>query len=113
MGEKLFLRLSPKSGGNLEFTSQTNNNADCVPQEDRFKFVDDLTTLEIVHIISIGISSYNVRHHVPSDLPIHGKIVDNKEFKSQFYLDEINNWTENQQMEISEKKTKKHDNKLY
>ena len=27
--------------GNWEFLSQTNNNADCVPVEDRFKFVDD------------------------------------------------------------------------
>ena len=31
--------------GNWEFLSQTNDNADCVPQEERFKFVEDLTTV--------------------------------------------------------------------
>ena len=31
--------------GNWEFISQTNNNADCVPEEDRFKYIDDLTIL--------------------------------------------------------------------
>ena len=30
-----------------EYLSKTNNNADCVPEEDRFKFVDDLTALEV------------------------------------------------------------------
>ena len=34
--------------GIWEFLSQTNNNADCVPVEDRFKFVDDLTILEVI-----------------------------------------------------------------
>ena len=39
-------RQMPGSGamgstiGNWEFDSQTNHNADCVPVEDRFKFVD-------------------------------------------------------------------------
>ena len=27
--------------GNWEYLYQTNNNADCIPEEDRFKFVDD------------------------------------------------------------------------
>ena len=29
--------------GILEYLSQSNNNADCVSEEDRFKFMDDLT----------------------------------------------------------------------
>ena len=47
--------------GNWEFLSQTNNNADCVPLEDRFKFVDDLTTLEVINLLTIGLSSFNMR----------------------------------------------------
>ena len=39
--------------GNWEFDSQTNNNADCVPEQDRYKFIDDLTVLEIVSLIKI------------------------------------------------------------
>ena len=33
--------------GIWEFLSQTNHNADSVPQENRFKFVDDLSVLEL------------------------------------------------------------------
>jgi hypothetical protein len=105
-------RKMPGSGamgsniGNLEFDSQTNNNSDCVPEADRFKFVDDLSILEMINLINIGISSLNVRKQVPNDLPEQGQFVDNLELKSQTYLNKINRWTENQQMILSEKKTK-------
>ena len=89
--------------GNLEFDSQTNNNSDCVPEADRFKFVDDLSILEVINLINIGISSFNVRQQVPNDLPEHGQFVDNLELKSQAYLNKINRWTENQQRILSEK----------
>ena len=92
--------------GNWEFDSQTNHKADCVPEENRFKFLDDLSILEIVNLLNIGLSSLNVRSQVPNDLPCYGQVVDNNNLLSQKYLDEINVWTENQQMEISAKKTK-------
>jgi hypothetical protein len=47
--------------GNLEFSSQTNNNADCVPKKNRFKWVDDLTILEIINLINITMSSHNLK----------------------------------------------------
>ena len=105
-------RQMPGSGamgsslGNWEFDSQTNKNANCVPEKNRFKFVDDLSLLEIINLLNIGLSSLNVKNQVPNDLPIHGQFVDNSHLLSQGYLDEINRWTENQQMEISGKKTK-------
>ena len=52
-------RKQPGSGaqgaslGNHEFISQTNDNADSIPEEDRFKYVDDLTCLEIVNLLSV------------------------------------------------------------
>ena len=58
-------RLLPGSGahgsviGNWEYLSQTNGNADHIPEEDMWKWVDDLTTLEVVDLITIGFSSYN------------------------------------------------------
>ena len=52
--------------GILEYLSQSNNSADLVSEEDRFKFVDDLTVLEIVDLLSVGLTSYNVKLHVPS-----------------------------------------------
>ena len=105
-------RQMPGSGamgstlGNWEFDSQTNHNADCVPREDRYKFVDDLSVLEIINLLNIGISSFNCKQQVPSDLPLHGQFVDSRQLKSQEYLDRINLWTDAQEMIISEKKTK-------
>ena len=92
--------------GNWEFDSQTNNNADCIPEEDRFKFVDDLSFLEVVNLVNIGIFTHNTWQQVPNDLPTHGQMVDNSRLKSQQYLDNLNLWSDNQEMIISEKKTK-------
>ena len=55
--------------------SQSNDNADCIDEEKRFKFVDDLSFLEIIYLLSVGLSSYNVRLHVPSDVPTHKQVV--------------------------------------
>ena len=105
-------RNQPGSGaqgatlGNWEFLSQTNNNADCVPIEDRFKFVDDLTTLEIINLLSIGLSSYNYKHHIPSDVPTNGHYIENTQLRTQDYINHISEWTKKQKMEISTKKTK-------
>ena len=92
--------------GNWEFSSQTNNNADCVPEEDRFKFVDDLSTLEVINLLTVGLSSLYTRPQVPSDLLAHGQFVESTKLKSQSYLDQINEWTVNQKMVISKKKTR-------
>ena len=67
--------------GNWEFLSQTNNNADCVPEEDRFKFVDDLSTIEVINLLTIGLSSFNMKNQVPSDIPIHGQFVEGTNLK--------------------------------
>ena len=97
--------------GNWEFDSQTNNNADHIPEEDRCKFVDDLSFLEVVNLVNIGISSHDTKQQVPNDLPTHGQIVDGSHLKSQEYLDKINLWSKNQ--EIIVKARNNHDSKLY
>ena len=75
-------RHQPGSGaqgatlGNWEFLSQTNNSADSVPREDRFKYVDDLSILEIINLLSIGLTSHNFKNQIDSDVPIHGQVID-------------------------------------
>ena len=59
------------SFGILEYLSQSNSNANCVPIEDRFKFIDDLTTKKIVYLLLKGISSYDVKAHIPSNIGIY------------------------------------------
>ena len=74
--------------------------------EDRFKFVDDLSTIEIINLLTIGLSSLNMKNQIPSDLPTHGQIVDNNSTKSQQYLNQLDKWSEEHKMIISQKKTK-------
>ena len=92
--------------GILEYLAQSNNSADCVSLEDRFKFVDDLSVLEIVNLLTIGISSFNIKGQVPSDIPQDNQFIPPQNLKSQQWLDEISNWTQNQKMLINGKKTK-------
>ena len=40
--------------GILEYLYQTNHSADCVGPNERFKFVDNLTVLEIVNVLTVG-----------------------------------------------------------
>merc|ERR1711895_226859 len=56
------------SFGIWESLSQSNDNADSVPVENRFKFVDDLSFIEIICLLNVGFASYNIRAHVPSDI---------------------------------------------
>ena len=90
--------------GNMEFDSQTNNNADCVPENNRFKFVDDLSILEIINLLNIGLASHNMKQQIPNDIPIHGQVIPSCNLRSQKYIEEINRWTLNQEMLISEEK---------
>ena len=92
--------------GIIEYLSQSNNSADCVNEKDRFKFVDDLTILEIVNLLTVGLSSFNLKQQVPRDIPEHNQYIPAENLKSQKWLDQINVWTQNQKMVINEKKTK-------
>ena len=46
-----------------------------VDPADRFKFVDDLTVLEIIDLLMTEISTYDLKEHVPSDIPVHNKYI--------------------------------------
>ena len=75
--------------GILEYLAQSNNNADCVSTEDRFKFIDDLTILEIVNLLTIGTTSYNIKNQVPSYELENNKYIPPQNLKSQEYLNKI------------------------
>ena len=92
--------------GIWEYLSQSNDNADCISESDRFKFVDDLSFLEIIQLLSVGLASYNIRAHIPSNIPTHNQIIVSENLKSQDHLNEINKWTKNQKMRLNEAKTK-------
>ena len=92
--------------GLLEYKSNSNNNVDHVPLHMRFKFVDDLSVLEKLSLILIGLSSYNFRNHVASDIGTHQKYLPNINIQSQNYLDQIQTWTETNKMKLNVDKSK-------
>ena len=53
-----------------------------------------------------GISSYNFKNHIASDIGVHGQYLPSENFQSQSHLDKIQQWTEDQQMELNSAKTK-------
>ena len=68
--------------------------------------MDDLSCLDIINLLSIGLASHNSRLQVPSDIPSHGQIINSEYLKTQEYIDEISRWTTKQKMFLNEKKSK-------
>ena len=46
------------------------------------------------------------KNQVPNDIPCHNQYIPSENLESQKFMDQINSWTKNQKMQISEKKTK-------
>ena len=61
--------------------------------------MDDLSILEIVNLLTVGITSYNIKRQNNLFNPA-------EQLQSQGWLNTIDEWTENQKMMINSKKTK-------
>ena len=95
-------------GDNLgieEFLSQTNGNTSFLQDDENFKFIDDLSLLEVLNLISIGVSIYDAQNQVPSDIGTDHKFIDSSKLKSQTYLDKIEEWTTCMEMKLNVEKT--------
>ena len=92
--------------GILEYLAQTNFNTKFLTDEEKYKFVDDLSILEIINLLSIGLCSYNMKAHVASDIKSNNAYIPAENLKSQSYLQQISEWTVNQKMKLTEEKTK-------
>ena len=62
--------------GLLEYLNQSNHNTEGIPPELKYKWLDDLSVLEVVNLLTIGISSYNLRAQIPSDIPAHNGYIE-------------------------------------
>ena len=99
----------PQGGllGILEYLSQTNNNTDFIDPDDKFKFIDDLSILELINLLSQGLSSFNFKSHGASDINFeHNQFLPQTNFKSQSYLDKISEWTRANLMQLNSEKSK-------
>ena len=92
--------------GQLEYSSQSNDSGDCVEPEDRYKFVDDMSILAVINLITCGIASYNFRSHVASDIATGDKFLPAENIMSQTHLNSVQQWTEERMMQLNKDKTK-------
>ena len=93
--------------GILEYLSQNNDCGDFLSEKDRYRFNDDLSVLELINLVSIGLSSYNCKQQVLSDLDITNRYIPPDNIQMQNNLDKICDWTNSKKMKINPNKTNK------
>ena len=92
--------------GSLQYNVSSNDNAIHVPVEMKFKFVDDLSTLEKLNLILAGLSSYNFKNHVASDVGVNQSYISSENISSQSYLSTIEAWTIGNKSKLNVDKSK-------
>ena len=97
----------PQGGtlGILEYKSQSDNNTDFLTEKEKYKYIDDLSILEVINLILKGISSYNAKQQVPSDIQIGNKFIHSSHFQTQDHPNKISEWTTNNQMKLNTDKS--------
>ena len=90
--------------GQACFITASDDNADHVNQDDRYKFSDDLNILEVVILGNI-LSEYDFSKHVPSDVGLGERHLPSQSLDTQTNLDQIAFWTSNNLMQLKESKT--------
>ena len=83
----------------------SNDNAEFVEDEDKLKYVDDLSILEFVCLAGL-LCEYNFRLHVASDVGIDSYFLPPQNIQMQDHLDSIFSWTQENLMVLNEKKSK-------
>ena len=86
--------------GGLEYMAQSNDNADIVPPKDRFKFIDDLSILQLICFSGL-LLEYNFKEHVASDIGIGQLYLPASSYDTQPSLDYIAQWTKDNLMKLN------------
>ena len=84
--------------------AQSNDNADIVPAEDRFKYIDDLSVLHLICLSGLLVE-YNFFQHVASDIGIDEQFLPANSYQTQEHLNYISNWTQENLMRLNEAKS--------
>ena len=92
--------------GILEYLSLSNDNTDFISSQEKFKFIDDLSILEKINLLYIGLASYNYKSNVASDIIENGYFLPPENLKTQANLKKISEWTLNNKMLLNTFKTK-------
>jgi hypothetical protein len=90
--------------GQLLYIIASNDVIESVPEELKFKYIDDLSVLEAVsHKQSL--IDYDVVQHVPSDVATEERFLPAEAFHTQRINEEISDWTDASKMKLNEEKS--------
>ena len=92
--------------GILEYLSLSNNNTDYISQKEKFKYIDDLSIIEKINFLCIGLSSFNYKHQVALDMIQNGYFLNSENLQTQGNLNKITEWTKQNKMMLNTMKTK-------
>ena len=88
--------------GQIMYLVQTNENENHLDAEDRFKYIDDLTIIQIISLAGL-LTNYDFHNHVASDVGIGQEFLPPTSYETQEQLNTISQWTEDNLMRINEK----------
>ena len=91
--------------GQLEYLVQSNDNADCIDPDDRFKYIDDLSILQLICLAGL-LTDYDFKQHVASDVGIDQQYLSPEKFTMQESLNSLSKWTQDNLMMLNEQKCK-------
>ena len=89
--------------GQLIYIISSDDAAEDIPDEDKFKYVDDLSAVD--KVTTDQLQDYDVLSHVPSDVATGQKFLAPITFKTQEYNNSISQWTTQNKMVLNEDKS--------
>ena len=90
--------------GQQSYIISSDDNADCVPEDDQYKYCDDLSILELL-LLGDALTEYNFWEHVASDVGVDQKFLPTQRLDTQTRLDNIASWTVDNLMRLKESKS--------
>ena len=78
------------SSGILEYISQTCGNMDFLNPDEIYKFIDDSSFLEILNLVSAGLTCYNARQQIPSDISVNDHFLPPENLQTNQHLQKMN-----------------------
>ena len=71
--------------GILEYVSVTNGSLSFLPEDQGYRFIDDSSCLEVLNLLSVGLSCYNAKSQVASDVSPFTNYLPIENCKTQTY----------------------------
>ena len=86
--------------GQIEYLVQSDDNADCVAPDDRYKYIDDLSILQLL-LLSGMLVEYDFTRHVASDVGIDQTFLPPASYDTQDNINQIVQWTDSNLMKLN------------